>query len=100
MIEVYLFVEEGCNKCAKARELLAEEGIPFKVVDVSKNGVKGWMLVEFGSMETPMLAGPDAIVVGLENIRKYVEVLKRKLNEGRELGGGSRESKDSDLVRR
>jgi len=100
LIEVYLFVEEGCDKCAKARELLAEEGIPFKVVDVSKDGVKGWMLVEFGSMETPLLAGPDAIVVGLENIREYVEVLKKRLNEGWELGGGSRESEDSGLMRR
>ena len=90
VIEVYLFVEEGCDKCTRARELLIEEGIPFKVVDVSKNGVKGWMLVEFGSMETPLLAGPDAIVVGLENIEKYVENLKRKMGGGDPASGGGR----------
>ncbi|MCD6368405.1 MAG: hypothetical protein J7L38_01245 [Thermoproteales archaeon] len=71
--EVYLFVEKNNNECLKAEELLRSLNIPFILIDVDKNGVRGWMLKDFGTMEVPLLATQNAVVIGLKNIENFVK---------------------------
>jgi len=70
--EVYLFVEKNNSECERAVALLESSGIPFVKIDIDENSVRGWMLLEFGSNKTPVLATKDAILVGLEEIEKYL----------------------------
>ena len=68
--KIYLFTDNN-EECIKAEKLLHKTGIPYKKIDVTRNGIRGWMLVEFGTMQTPMITTPDAVIVGIKNIEKY-----------------------------
>ena len=70
--KVYLFVEKNNSECEKATALLESLRVPFVKIDIDENGVRGWMLLEFGTNKTPVLATKDAILVGLEEIEKYL----------------------------
>jgi len=70
--EVYLFVEKNNSECEKAVALLESLREPFVKIDIDENGVRGWMLLEFGTSKTPVLATKDAILVGLEEIERYL----------------------------
>ena len=68
---MYLFVDDN-EESREARKLLKEMGVNFKEIDVSKGGVRGWMLLEFGAMEAPVMVTPSAVFMGLESIKKYL----------------------------
>ncbi len=78
MVKVYLFTDNN-EDSLEAEKLLKDVGVEFKKIDVSKNGLKGWLLVEFGTMNTPIMTTPNAVIVGLENIQKYVRTAWKKL---------------------
>lgn len=78
MVKVYLFTDNN-EDSLEAEKLLRDVGVEFKKIDVSKNGLKGWLLVEFGTMNTPIMTTPNAVIVGLENIQKYVRTAWKKL---------------------
>jgi len=75
--KVYLFVEKNNSECEKAVALLESLGIPFVKVDVDENGVRGWMILEFGSNKTPLVATEEAILVGLKQIEEYFKAKNR-----------------------
>lgn len=70
--DVYLFVDDG-EESKMAAELLKSKGVKFKVIDVKKDGIRGWMLFEFGTTKTPILASASIIVIGLSDIREFVK---------------------------
>ncbi|HDD64160.1 MAG: hypothetical protein DRJ32_00055 [Thermoprotei archaeon] len=74
-MELYLFVEKGKAECSEAERLLKEAGLKYVKVDVDERNLRGWMLVDFGHAETPLLTTPDSIVVGVDNIKEYVSKL-------------------------
>ncbi len=45
----------------------------IKIVDVSVNGLRGWLLVEYGSTKTPLLVTNNTILSGYEEIRNYIK---------------------------
>ncbi|RLE74322.1 MAG: hypothetical protein DRJ56_07755 [Thermoprotei archaeon] len=69
---VYLFVERGNEECEEAERLLASHNIPYEKIYVDENHARGAMLWEYGTKEVPLIATPDAVVVGLENIREFL----------------------------
>jgi len=71
-MELYLFVEKGKVECIEAERLLEEAGLKYVRVDVDERNLRGWMLIDFGHTETPLLVTPTITVVGLENIRKAI----------------------------
>ena len=74
-----MFVEEGKVECIEAERLLEESGLKYVKVDVDERNLRGWMLVDFGHTETPLLITPKGIVVGIDGIKDYV---KRRSNRG------------------
>ncbi|RLF07611.1 MAG: hypothetical protein DRJ64_02640 [Thermoprotei archaeon] len=70
--DIYLFVDESPDS-KKAINILKTKGIPFKEINVSKNGMRGWMLFEFGTMKTPVLAFDNNVLIGYDKIKEFVE---------------------------
>ncbi|MCD6562834.1 MAG: hypothetical protein J7K23_02815 [Thermoproteales archaeon] len=70
--EIYLFVDER-SESEKAIFLLRSKGISFKKILVTQNGMRGWMLFEFGTSKTPILAFKNNIVIGFENIKDFID---------------------------
>ena len=78
-IKIYLFVEKNNDECSKAEELLIKYKIPYEKIDIDDNGIRGCMLKDFGTMKVPLLVTPNAIIVGFEHIKKYIEFHKTEL---------------------
>ena len=74
--KVYLFVEKNNSECEKATALLESLRVPFVKIDIDENGVRGWMILEFGTSKTPLLAIEEAVLVGLKEIEGYFKVRK------------------------
>ena len=72
MPELTLFVDGG-EESELAEKLLKEKGFKYKRVDVSVNGLKGWLLFEYGTSAVPLLVAGGAVFVGLEEIKKFIE---------------------------
>ena len=70
--EIYLFVDER-SESEKAIFLLRSKGMSFKKILVTQNGMRGWMLFEFGTSKTPILAFKNNIVIGFENIKDFID---------------------------
>ncbi len=79
-VKVYLFVEKNNTECEKVEELLVKYKIPYEKIDVDDNGVRGYMIKDFGTMKVPLLVTPDAIIIGFEPIKKYLELHKDELS--------------------
>jgi hypothetical protein len=45
----------------------------LKIVNVSANGLRGWLLVEYGSARTPLLVTDSAILTEYEEIKDYIK---------------------------
>jgi len=69
MEEAVLFVDESEESKAAEAEL-EKRGLKFKRVDVSRNGLRGWLLFEYGTVKVPVLVMGGLVLVGLEEIRK------------------------------
>lgn len=72
LADIYLFVDNEKESKDTIR-LLKEKGLKCKVIDVSKNGIRGWLILEFGTSKTPILAFNKRIAVGYENIRNLLK---------------------------
>jgi len=70
--KVYLFVEKENKECDEVEKLLISLEIPYEKIYVDENHIKGYMLKEFGTMKVPLIATPNAIIVGLNDIKKYL----------------------------
>ncbi len=70
--EIYLFVDEK-EESEKVIYLLKSKGISFRKIIVTQNGMRGWMLFEFGTSKTPVLAFKNNIVIGYENIKDFID---------------------------
>lgn len=70
-VEAVLFVDEG-DESRQAEQALKKAGIDFKVVNVSRNGLKGWLLFEYGTSKVPLLVCDGKVLVGLEEILKIL----------------------------
>ena len=77
--KVCLFVEKNNDECKKIEEILVEMGIPYEKIDIDDNGIRGYMMKDFGTTKVPLLVTPNAIVIGLEAIKKYLEMNKEVL---------------------
>jgi len=69
--EVLLFVDGG-EESRAAEELLRERGVRYKRIDVSANGLRGWLLFEYGTAKVPLMVAGGSIFVGLEEIRRFL----------------------------
>lgn len=69
MEEALLFVD-GSEESRAAEEELRKLGLRFRRVDVSKNGLRGWLLFEYGTAKVPLLVVGNKVLVGLEEIRE------------------------------
>ncbi|WP_191118556.1 hypothetical protein [Infirmifilum uzonense] len=71
-----LFVDGG----EESRTLLSRLGDisgKIRIVDVSKNGLRGWLLMEYGTTEVPLLVTENSILSGVKNIMEFLEKLAR-----------------------
>lgn len=68
---VFLFIEKNSGECEKAVALLESLGVPFVKIDVDENSVRGWMILEFGTSKTPLVATEKIILVGLKEIERF-----------------------------
>lgn len=64
-----LFVDEG-EESREAEEVLKRRGLEYRRIDVRGNGLRGWLLFEYGTSRVPMLVLGSRILVGIEEIRK------------------------------
>jgi len=69
VMEAILFVDKG-EESQRAQEALANAGIKLRIIDVSKNGLRGWLLFEYGTSKVPLLVYDGKILAGLEEILK------------------------------
>ena len=69
MEEIVLFVDGGEESKAAEAEL-EMRGLRFKRVDVSGNGLRGWLLFEYGTSKVPLLVVGGAVFVGLDEIKR------------------------------
>jgi len=70
----YVLFVKGGKEDEEALKLLREVlGDELVVIDVRKNGVRGWMLWEYGSDETPLLTTPTGVYYGVKAIRSLVK---------------------------
>ncbi|QOJ78225.1 hypothetical protein IG193_05475 [Infirmifilum lucidum] len=74
-----LFVDGG----EESKRLLTKFSVSkllekLKVVDVSKNGLRGWLLLEYGTTEVPLLVTEDAVLSDPKSIEEYVEKLRKQ----------------------
>ncbi len=74
-----LFVDGG----EESKRLLAKFSASklsekLKVVDISKNGLRGWLLLEYGTAEVPLLVTEDAVLSDPKSIEEYLEKQFRK----------------------
>ena len=69
MEEVVLFVD-GSEESKAAEAELEKRGLKFRKVDVSGNGLRGWLLFEYGTSKVPLLVIGGSVLVGLNEIRR------------------------------
>lgn len=69
---VYLFLDEDDEACRRTRDLLNELKVPYREIDVEKNGAKGWMCFDLGYCDVPVLTSGDMVISGYKNIETYV----------------------------
>ena len=75
-VKYVLFVRGG-GEDGEALELLERVlGDELVVIDVRESSAGGWMLWEYGSDETPLLATPTGVYYGVEAIKSFVEGFK------------------------
>ncbi len=67
--EALLFVD-GDRDSEEAEELLNKLGVKYRKIDV-RNGLRGWLLFDYGTAEVPLLVVGEKVLVGLEEIKKY-----------------------------
>jgi len=67
--EVVLFVD-GSEESKAAEAELEKRGLKFRKVDVSGNGLRGWLLFEYGTSKVPLLVIGGSVLVGLNEIRR------------------------------
>lgn len=68
--EITLFVDGG-EESKVAENLLQRRGLRYRRIDVSSNGLRGWLLFEYGTAKVPLLVVGGTVLVGLEEIRKF-----------------------------
>ncbi len=66
-----LFADEG-EESRMAEELLKQQGLKYKRIDVSGSGLLGWLLFEYGTARVPLLVIGATVLVGLEEIRRFL----------------------------
>ncbi|MCX8180456.1 MAG: hypothetical protein N3E41_03630 [Thermofilaceae archaeon] len=71
MEEATLFVDDGEESKAAEAEL-AKRGIRYRRVDISVNGLRGWLLFEYGTAKAPILVDGNSVFIGLEEIKKVL----------------------------
>lgn len=69
MGEALLFVDEE-DDSRKAEEFLSKLGIRYRRIDV-RNGLRGWLLFDYGTVEVPLLVVGERVLVGFEEIKKH-----------------------------
>ena len=69
MEDPILFVDGG-EESRKAEEVLKQHGLRYRKIDVRSNGLRGWLLFEYGTSKVPMLVLNNRVLVGLEEIRR------------------------------
>jgi len=75
LAEIYLFVDDE-KESKDIINILREKGLKYKVIDVTKNGIRGWLILEFGTSKTPILAFNRRIAVGYKNIMNLLKNTK------------------------
>ena len=67
--EPLLFVDDEEEESRKAEEELKRLGVKYRKIDV-RNGLRGWLLFEYGTVKVPILVLEGAVLVGLDEIRR------------------------------
>ncbi len=75
-VKYVLFVGGGKDDDEAVRIVKKALGSELVVIDVRKDGVRGWMLWEYGTDETPLLTSPYGVFYGLKAIRSFVNRVK------------------------
>lgn len=70
--EAILFVD-GSEESKMAVEELRRKGVKFREIDVRDNGLRGWLLFEYGTTRVPLLVSGSRVLVGLEEIVKALK---------------------------
>lgn len=75
-----LFVDEG-EASKKILEELKSDGRwteNLKIIDISKSKLRGWLLLEYGSVKTPMLVTGSNVISGYEEVLSFLRKLVEK----------------------
>ena len=67
--EIYLFVS---NEDKEIIEFLNKLRVRVKVINVDENNLRGRMLIDFSTNETPLLVTRDAIILGSRAIKEFI----------------------------
>jgi len=73
-----LFVGGGDEDVEAIRLVERVLGGEVLIVDVGGSGLRGWMLWEYGTDRTPLLAAPHGVYYGLGAIRRLLASLKSR----------------------
>lgn len=72
--EIILYVDESEESKEILKRLKNGANLSkIQVVDVGKNGLRGWLLLEYGTMKTPLMVTDRSIIGDPRRIMEYLE---------------------------
>ncbi|MEZ0344970.1 MAG: hypothetical protein ABWK01_00180 [Infirmifilum sp.] len=72
-----LFVDDG-EESKLLLSKLGDYSKQFKIVNVTKNGLRGWLVMEYGTTDVPLLVTENIVVSGAKNIEEQLRKLLLK----------------------
>jgi len=72
--EVIIFVDGG----EKSKKLIKEiknknnGSSKIKIINVDEKKIRGWIYLEYGTLDVPLMVTPTEIVEGYDNIKKAI----------------------------
>ncbi len=72
--EIILYVDESEESKEILKRLKSGANLSkIQVVDVGKNGLRGWLLLEYGTMKTPLMVTDRSVIGDPRRIMEYLE---------------------------
>ncbi len=69
--EIILYVDDSEPSKRLVKEIASKgDGRNIKVIDVDEKRLRGWILLEYGTLKVPLMVTSSKIVEGYEKIRR------------------------------
>ncbi len=71
--EAILYVDDDVESKMLLKKLkLSVKRSSIQIVDVGKNSLRGWLLLEYGTMKTPLMVTDRAVISEPQKIIEYI----------------------------